>query len=86
MQLNQAMLIFESRFDELPGRRTKLTQEIVLSDDNTRAYVAEVEAGFGPNLGFSTFLGSLRCSPRLASSGGQICRCLQFAWSSSELA
>ena len=50
MKLDQAMLVFEWRFDELPGHRTKLTQEIVLSGDNARAYAAEVEAGFGPNL------------------------------------
>ena len=50
MQLEQAILVFEWRFDELPGHRTKLTQEIVLSGDNARAYAAEVEAGFGPNL------------------------------------
>ena len=50
MQLDQAMLVFEWCFDELPGQRTKLTQEIVLSGDNARAYAKEVEAGFGPNL------------------------------------
>lgn len=50
MQLDQAMLVFEWRFDELPGHRTKLTQEIVLSGDKARVYAAEVEAGFGPNL------------------------------------
>jgi hypothetical protein len=50
IQLDQAMLAFEWRFDELPGHRTKLTQEIVLSGHNARAYAAQVEAGFGSNL------------------------------------
>ena len=50
MQLDQAKLAFEWRFDELPGNRTKLTQEIVLSGDNAPAYSAHVEAAFGANL------------------------------------
>ena len=50
MQLDQAMLTFEWRFDELPGSRTALTQEIVLSGDNSPAYAAQVEAGLGSNL------------------------------------
>jgi hypothetical protein len=50
MQLDRAVLAFEWRFDELPGQRTKLTPEIVLSGANARAYTAQVEAGFGPNL------------------------------------
>ena len=49
MHLDQAMLAFEWRFDELPGYRTKLTQEIVLSGDNEPAYASQVEAGFGSN-------------------------------------
>ena len=44
------MLAFEWRFEELPGNRTKITQEIVLSGDNAPAYAAQVEAGFGSNL------------------------------------
>jgi hypothetical protein len=50
MQLDQAVLVFEWQFDELPGHRTKLTQQIVLPGDNAGAYAAQVEAGFGPNL------------------------------------
>jgi hypothetical protein len=50
IQLEQATLAFEWRFDELPGSRTKLTQEIVLSGDNAPACAAQVEAGFGSNL------------------------------------
>jgi hypothetical protein len=50
MQLGQALLSFEWRFDELPGHRTKLTQEIVLSGDNAPTYAAQIEAGFGSNL------------------------------------
>jgi hypothetical protein len=50
LQLDRAMLTFEWRFDDLPGRRTKLTQHIVLSGDNAGAYAEQVKAGFGPNL------------------------------------
>ena len=50
MQLDQAMLVFEWQFDQLPGHKTKLTQEIVLSGDNAAAYATQVEAGFGSNL------------------------------------
>ena len=50
MQLDHAMLVFEWRFEQLPGHKTKLTQEIVLSGDNATAYAAQVEAGFGSNL------------------------------------
>jgi hypothetical protein len=50
MQLDRAVLAFEWRFGELPGYRTKLTQEIVLSGDNAPAYASQVEAGFGSNL------------------------------------
>ena len=50
MQLDHAMLVFEWQFEQLPGHKTKLTQEIVLSGDNATAYAAQVEAGFGSNL------------------------------------
>jgi len=50
LQLERAMLTFEWRFDDLPGRRTKLTQHIVLSGENAGAYAEQVEAGFGTNL------------------------------------
>ena len=50
MQLDQAMLVFEWQFEQLPRHKTKLTQEIVLSGDNATAYAAQVEAGFGSNL------------------------------------
>ena len=50
MQLDNATLAFQWQFDELPGGRTKLTQEIVLSGDNAPTYAAQVEAGFGSNL------------------------------------
>jgi len=50
MQLDQAELLFEWHFEQLPGDRTRLTQEIVLSGDNAAAYVPQVEAGFGGNL------------------------------------
>jgi len=50
MQLDQAMLVFEWQFDQLPGHKTKLTQEIMLSGDKAAAYATQVEAGFGANL------------------------------------
>jgi hypothetical protein len=50
MQLDQAMLVFAWQFDQLPGHKTRLTQEIVLSGDNAAAYAMQVEAGFGSNL------------------------------------
>ena len=50
MQLDRATLSFEWRFDSLPGNKTRLTQQIVLSGDNAGAYAGQVEAGFGPNL------------------------------------
>lgn len=50
MQLDRAMLTFQWQFEELPGLRTKLTQQIVLSGENAAAYVTEVKTGFGLNL------------------------------------
>jgi hypothetical protein len=50
MQLDRATLCFEWYFEELPGSRTKLTQQIVLSGENAHAYAAQVESGFGRNL------------------------------------
>ena len=50
MQLDRAMLSFESRFDALSEHRTRLTQRIVLSGENAAAYAGQVEAGFGSNL------------------------------------
>lgn len=50
MPLDGATLTFEWRFDELPGNRTKLTQDIVLSGANAEEYTEQVEAGFGPSL------------------------------------
>jgi len=50
MELDRATLSFEWTFEPLPPERTKITQRIVLSGDNFKAYAAQVEAGFGPNL------------------------------------
>jgi hypothetical protein len=50
MPLEQAMLTFHWEFDHLPGLRTRLTQQIVLSGENAAAYVTQVEAGLGLNL------------------------------------
>jgi hypothetical protein len=50
MQLDQATLSFEWRFDALSEHRTRLTQRILLAGDNAAAYADQVEAGFGSNL------------------------------------
>ena len=65
MELDRATLAFTWRFDALPGDRTKLTQEIVLSGDNGPAYAAQVEAGFGPNLA----AGMERIAAEMAAAG-----------------
>lgn len=50
MQLDRATLSFEWRFDALSEHRTRLTQRIVLSGDNSAEFAAQAEAGFGSNL------------------------------------
>jgi hypothetical protein len=50
MPLDGATLAFEWHFDSISEERTKLTQRIILSGDNAKAYAARVEAGFGPTL------------------------------------
>ncbi|SRR6266545_267893 len=50
MQLDRATLSFEWRFEPLSEHRTRLTQRIALSGDNSVAYVGQVQAGFGANL------------------------------------
>jgi len=50
MPLDGAILTFEWSFEALSGRRTRLTQRIVLSGASEQAYAAQVEAGFGPTL------------------------------------
>jgi hypothetical protein len=48
--LDGAVLSFEWLFDIVSTQRTRITQRIVLSGDNARVYVHQVEAGFGSNL------------------------------------
>jgi hypothetical protein len=50
MQLDQAVLTFEWRFEALSERTTRMTQTIVLSGENAPSYAEQVEAGFGPGL------------------------------------
>jgi hypothetical protein len=50
MPLDRATLSFEWRFEALSEHKTKLTQRIALSGDNSAAYVSQVEAGFGTTL------------------------------------
>jgi polyketide cyclase/dehydrase/lipid transport protein len=50
MQLDRAVLTFEWHFEALSEQRTKMTQTIVLADDNARTYAEEIEAGFRPGL------------------------------------
>jgi hypothetical protein len=49
MSLDGAALSFEWRFDELPGRRTRLTQRISLQGEKADLYLAQVEAAFTAN-------------------------------------
>jgi len=51
MPLDGALVSFEWLFDALSNHRTRITQRIVLSGDNARAYVNQVRAGFSSNLG-----------------------------------
>ena len=48
--LDGAVIAFEWLFDAVSNRRTRITQRIVLSGDNARTYVNQVQAGFGSNL------------------------------------
>src|SRR5580765_2877413 len=50
MPLDGAVLAFEWFFKTVSTYRTRITQRIVLSGDNAKAYVNQVEAGFGSNL------------------------------------
>jgi len=44
------VLAFEWFFKTVSTYRTRITQRIVLSGDNAKAYVNQVKAGFGSNL------------------------------------
>jgi hypothetical protein len=48
--LDRAVIAFEWWFDAVSNHRTRITQSIVLSGDNERAYANQVQAGFGSNL------------------------------------
>jgi polyketide cyclase/dehydrase/lipid transport protein len=50
MALDRATIRFEWLFDAARGGTTHLTQRIMLSGINARAYKAQVEAGFGATL------------------------------------
>ena len=50
MPLDGAMLSFEWRFEVVSDRRTRVTQRIVLTGDNSPAYVTQVQAGFASTL------------------------------------
>ena len=51
MSLDRAVLSSAWRFEALSDRRTRMTQRLTLSGDNASAYVAQVDAGFGANIG-----------------------------------
>jgi len=48
--LDGAVIAFEWLFDAVSNHRTRITQRIVLSGDNARTYVNQVQAGLGSNL------------------------------------
>ncbi|HEV3216398.1 MAG TPA: hypothetical protein VGZ27_11785 [Vicinamibacterales bacterium] len=50
MLLEGAVLSFEWRFAAISGRRTRITQRIVLLGDNATAYAAQVSSQFGLTL------------------------------------
>jgi len=50
MPLDGAVISFEWFFDAVSNHRTRITQRIVLSGDNAREYVNQVQASFGSNL------------------------------------
>jgi hypothetical protein len=50
MPLDRATLRFEWHLSAVSGRRTKLTQRIILSGSNANAYREQVRAGFAGNL------------------------------------
>jgi GrpB-like predicted nucleotidyltransferase (UPF0157 family) len=50
MELDRATLGFEWHFDPLADRKTRLTQRLILSGDNSSAYAEQVRSAFGPNL------------------------------------
>ena len=51
MELPGAVLRFEWTFDELAEESTRLTQHISLEGPSEEQYSADVEAGFGNNIG-----------------------------------
>ena len=50
MPLDGAALSFEWRFDVVSDRRTRITQRIVLTGDNSAAYAVQVQGGFESTL------------------------------------
>jgi hypothetical protein len=50
MALDRATLAFAWRFDAVTGRRTRLTQRIMLSGENANAYARQVHVAFGSSL------------------------------------
>lgn len=48
--LEGAVLWFHWRFDAVSDGTTRLTQRVELCGEKAAAYVADVSAGFGPNL------------------------------------
>jgi hypothetical protein len=49
-ELDGATLIFEWYFEPLSKTKTRLTQRILLSGENSAAHAPGVQAGFGPHL------------------------------------
>jgi len=50
MPLDGAMLSFHWNFDPIAGGRTRLTQRVILTGENARAYIEDLDAGFRPTL------------------------------------
>jgi hypothetical protein len=72
MPLDGATLSFEWRFDIVSDRRTRVTQRIVLTGDNSGAYATHVQAGFELNLasGMQRIATAMEAAAAAASSAG----------------
>jgi hypothetical protein len=72
MPLDGATLSFEWRFDIVSDRRTRVTQRIVLTGDNSAAYAPQVQTGFEPNLasGMERIAAAMEAAVASASRAG----------------
>ena len=72
MPLDGATLRFEWHLTAVSGRRTKLTQLIILSGSNAVAYRDQIQTGFGPTLapGMAKLATEMVTAERTAATAG----------------